>query len=42
MSAEGQKYTLSYNGTQSTNFNNTANSRIKAEQHLNTCQYASA
>ena len=40
MSAEEQKYTFSYNRTQSTNFSNTTNSRLKAAHHLNTCSYA--
>ena len=40
MSAEEQKYTLSYNRTQLTNFNNTPNSRGKTAHHLNTCSYA--
>ena len=40
MSAEEQKSTFSYNHTQSTNFSNTPNSRVKAAYHLNTCSYA--
>ena len=40
MSAEDQKYTLSYSLTQSRNFYNTANSRVKAAHLLNTCSYA--
>ena len=40
MSAEEQKYTLSYNRTQSTNFNNTSNSRAKAAHHFNSYSYA--
>ena len=40
MSAEDQKYTLSHSHTQSRNFYNTANSRVKAPYLLNTCSYA--
>ena len=40
MSAEDQKYTLSHSHTQSRNFYNTANSRVKAVYLLNTCSYA--
>ena len=40
MNAEEQKFKLSYNHTQSTNFSNTPNSRVKAAHHSNTCSYA--
>ena len=40
MNAAEQKFKLSYNCTQSTNFSNTPNSRVKAAHHSNTCSYA--
>ena len=42
VSAEEQKYTDSYGRAQSTTFNNTRNSRVKAGRDFYTCSYAKA